>query len=279
MIVYSADDSVFWGDMSMDKQATINQLITLKKDLETQRHEKDLLDRAISIRNSIQYTFRTRLDLFDETHKSAYISDMIGSEPIKPRGLIKLAVPVYLVKKSNYDKAIVEYRKQYALAEKAYYFDNQSTRADLQETAEKEKREAIAAAEAEYQRSDLAYKETSSRVIANTIVSEKYKSIEIVTALIDYLRDGRADTLKEAINLWHDEERKRVEMERAEAHRAEMLRIEQERLEAAQEAAEYQRLAYYAAQDAADSAKEAAEEARRAANDVSYSVWNEQNNE
>ena len=109
MIVYSVDDSVFWGDMSMDKQATINQLITLKKDLETQRHEKDLLDRAISIRNSIQYTFRTRLDLFDETHKSAYISDMIGSEPIKPRGLIKLAVPVYLVKKSNYDKAIVEY--------------------------------------------------------------------------------------------------------------------------------------------------------------------------
>ncbi len=263
----------------MDKQESVNQLISLLKDLEAQRREKNALDRAISNRQSVLNTFRSKLESFDDSHKSSYIADKIGSEPIKPRGLIKLAVPIYMAKKSKYEKAIAEYRKQYPLAEKAYYYDYQAERAALQETAEQEKKDAVAAAEAEYRRADQAYKEYSNSVRTNTIISEKYKKIEIVSILIDYLRDGRADSLKEALNLWHDEELKRVEMEKAEAHRAEMLRIEQERLEAAQEAAEYQRLAYYAAQDAADSAKEAAEEASRAANDVSYSVWTEQNSD
>lgn len=261
----------------MDKQEAVKQLLVLLTDLESQRREKAALDRARTNLNSIQYSFRTKLDSYDERNKAAYISQKIGEEPVKPKGLIKLAVPVYMAKKSKYEKAIVEYRKQYALAEKAYYYDNQEKRAALEATAEQEKKDAIAAAEAEYQRANRVFQELSSRIEANTIVTEKYKRIEIVSVLIDYLRDGRADSIKEALNLWHDEERKKVEMEKAEAHRAEMLRIEQERLEAAQEAAEYQRMAYYAAQEAADSAKDAAEEARRAANDVSYQMWCEQN--
>lgn len=247
----------------MNKADSIKHLTSLLNDLEMQREKGLVLKQAILNKDKVLHNFQTRLDVFDETHKAIYIQEKIGLEPIKPKGLLKLAFPMYLAKKAQYEKSIAEYGKQYALAEKAYYFDYQSIRSELQITAEQEKNEATSAVEAEHLRADQAYKAVTSRINNNTIISDKYKNPKTVSVIIDYLRDGRADSLKEAINLWHDEERKRIEMEKEEEHRSEMIRLEQERLRAAQEAAEYQRMAYYAAQDAAASAKEAADEARR----------------
>ena len=259
----------------MEKTDIISQLISLREDLESQLREKDAFNKARLIRQSIRYSFRTKLDLFDEAHKADYILSVVGAKPEKPKGIIKITIPVYKAKKAQYENAIIEYQKQCKLAEKAYYYDYKSQREKLEKTADQEIKEAVDAAEAEYQRADQALRTITDRIGSNAIVGSKYKTIEIVSMLIEFLQDGRADTVKEAINLWHDEESKKIEMEKAEAHRAEMLRLEQERLEAAQEAADYQRMAYYAAQDAAESAKEAADDARRAAQDVQYAVWSE----
>lgn len=259
----------------MERDEAISLLTELLKDMEIMREKNLALEQATLKRQNFLINFQTKLDVFDAAHKDIYISEKIGPEPVRPKGLLKLALPVYLVKKSQFEKALTEYRKQYTLAEKAYCFDYQSTRAELQIAAEQETKDAVAAVDAEYQRAHQAYKDVASRVSGNTIISEKYKNSEILSAIIDYLRDGRADTLKEAINLWHDEDRKRIEMEREEEHRSEMLRLERERLMAAQEAAEYQRMAYYAAQAASESAKEAADEAHHLSYDISYATWDD----
>ena len=46
----------------MDKQEAVKQLLVLLTDLESQRREKAALDRARTNLNSIQYSFRTKLD-------------------------------------------------------------------------------------------------------------------------------------------------------------------------------------------------------------------------
>lgn len=73
------------------------------------------------------------------------------------------------------------------------------------------------------------------------------------------------ETVKRAINLWHDEEHKDEEEARAEKHRQEMLALEEERVRAVQEAKEYARMQYEKARDAAEYARQAAEDARKAA--------------
>ena len=252
----------------MSKRQMLNILL---EDLKIQHEKKDLLDKVIETRQIILTDFKTRIDIFDIENKESYIKEKIGSKPVAPKGLIKLAFPIYLAKKAKFEKDIVDYQNKYTLAEKAYYFDNQEKRTELQKTANQEKRDATTKIEEEFELANQAYQKVTTCIKDSTIVNEKYKSIEIVTALIDYLCDCRADNLKEAINLWHEEKQKRIEMEKAEAHRNEMLRLEQKRLEAAQEAAEYQRMVYYAAQEASELARESADEARRLVDDLNNS--------
>ena len=152
----------------MDKQESVDCLITLLKDLESQSREKAALDSAYSNRQSILNSFRSRLDAFDDANKAPYIEKNVGKEPEKPKGMVKLVIPVYLAKKAKYEKKIGEYRRQYELAEKAYYYDNQAKRSALQDTAEQERKDAIAAADAECQRADQAHRSflyTSKQVV------------------------------------------------------------------------------------------------------------------
>ncbi len=82
----------------MDKTESINQLLVLLDDLEAQHREKEALDKAEENRQGALTRFRKRLELFDEEYKKPYIAEKIGREPVRPKGLLKLAVPVYLEK-------------------------------------------------------------------------------------------------------------------------------------------------------------------------------------
>lgn len=87
----------------------------------------------------------------------------------------------------------------------------------------------------------------------NDLLSDRLKKSDAVDAMISYFQDQRADTLKEAINLYHEE-----------LHRQELEKYAQMQLKLTEEAKEYARQAAECASEAAESASEVAESANEA---------------
>ena len=82
--------------------------------------------------NNIKNNYPSKLAAFDGAYKANFIAEKIGKAPVKPHGAIKLAVPVYLVKKAKYEKEYEEYQRLLPLAEAAYREAYALKRDDLQ---------------------------------------------------------------------------------------------------------------------------------------------------
>lgn len=201
-------------------------------------------------------SYATRLGAFDDAHKPRFIADKIGEKPVKPHGLIKFVVPVYLSKRKKYMEEIKFYYQEYAWAEAAYREKYKDERNALATQDKVEQAEAITRAQTNAETAKQKYDLAVQALVDDCTVNQKFKEVEIVQQLITFFEEGRVDSLKEAINLWYDEKRKDEEEERAEAHRQKLLELEEERVRAAQEAEEY-------ARQAASDAREAAEMARK----------------
>ena len=98
---------------------------------------------------------------------------------------------------------------------------------------------------------------------SNKTVADIFKTAEKVEKLISYFVEGRVSDMKEAINLWYEED-----------HRESIEEYARRQCEATEDVAE-------SARQAAESASEAADEARRAreaAEDARDEVRNSNNN-
>jgi hypothetical protein len=259
----------------MDKIETVESLKTLLQTIEAMDTAAQKKDSARKEKVNLKFNYPSKLDAFDRSHKSAFIISRIGKPPVKPHGIIKLAVPVYFAKKRQYEKDSVAYRKAFMDAEKSYEEFYYIQREDLSKQDVVEKEEKIKAKEVELSEVENAYAEAKQAVEQNDLLSEKLKTKDTVKALIGYFDDHRVDTLKEAINLWFDEKRKDEEEARAEAHRQEMKALEEERVRAAKAAEDYARQQYEEASNAAMYAQEAAEKAQEAV-DIAQRVENNQ---
>ena len=223
--------------------------------------------------SALKLNYPSKLKKFDDEHKDAFITGRIGPKPIKPSGVIKLAIPVYLVKKSKYETAIANYDRMYPLAEATYREKYASERAQLAEEDKNEKQQAISSQETTVAVIQKKYETAKAAFEDNDLLSDRLKSKDIVSQLIEFFEDHRADTLKEAINLWYDEKRKDEEEAKAEAYRQEMLELEEERVRAAQSAEEYARMQYEEARDAAEYARQAADDEKEAADAARRMEW------
>lgn len=256
----------------MDKQQLINNLNDLLSEIEKmevlQNSERIAADNCSEVRN--HYPFKK--DAFDKEHKDSFILEKIGAEPVKPHGIIKIIVPMYIIQKNRYRVQVQNYDKLYKLAEQLYYETFSDELTELERTDKEEQAEAISKAERHHKECMDKLETCCENIKQNTLLDDSIKSKEIVTKLIDYLKIGRADNLKEAINLYFDERRKDEEEKRAELHRYEMIELEKERVRAAQAAEMYQQMQYEESQRAADEAERAAEYARQAAEKANYNA-------
>lgn len=103
------------------------------------------------------------------------------------------------------------------------------------------------------------------QIAEDDTVPNKYKNSEAVEAFIDYIENRRADSLKEAINLYEKEKKEDAHnkvMEKAAQASASHARLQ---AQAAREAADAQNLAAIEAQRQRIAAQEAAESAKKAA--------------
>lgn len=183
---------------------------------------------------------------FDVTHKKVFIASRAGVEPVKPKGAIKVAIPIYLSKMKAYDKEYAEYMVRYHKAEKEYYAEFKDTREKLDSEEKAELSFAIQLAEEAFSHTTEAYQLAATVLNANETVSAKLKDATIVATLIEYFQDQRVDSIKDAVNLYYEEEHRK----RLEAYAEEQVRL-------TAEAAEQARLAAISASEAADSAEEA----------------------
>jgi hypothetical protein len=247
----------------MEKIEALNRLNALLQKIDNYERASANLQEAMNNLSRAKNNYPARLAAFDAEHKPRFLADMLGEEPIRPHGAIKLAVPIYLAKMAKYKKACEAYRKKLPPADAAYREKYAGERESLAEQDTIEQQKAIAENEAALETAEKIYTESKTALEQDDLLSAKLKTKDIVSCLIDYLNDRRADTLKEAINLWFDEKRKDEEAAKAEAHRKEMIALEEERVRAAQAAEDY-------ARQAAENAREAAEAARRVEWNQSY---------
>ena len=224
-----------------------------------------------------------RLRSFDEANQDAFIKARIGEEPHKPKGLIKLAVPVYMSRKKDYEKALAEYRKAYDETFQAYLEAYADQRKALEQEDAEERSRKIQSAQSVKFKAEEQVRQALELLNANTLLSDRLKTTESVSCLIEYFEDSRVDTLKEAVNLYYDDQhRKRLEeyaqeqvkltakaeesaraamesVEKAMKRADEAVKLAQEALDQAEEAFDKAEDAFDRAEDAFDKAEEACE--------------------
>ena len=248
----------------MDSIESIKKLNELLQIIKNYEYAENTYQNANKSLNKAKYNYQSKLSKFDNEHKDKFIADKIGMRPSKPHGAIKLAVPVYLIKKSKYQNDKENYNRMYPLAEAAYREKYAAERNRLADADRIEQANDIKDKEAKLAISKSELETAKIALDSIDFLSDKLKSKEIVVQLIDYFKDHRVDTLKEAVNLWFDEKRKNDEEEKAAIHRQKMLELEEERVRAAQSAEEYARRKYEEACLATEYARQAAANAQDA---------------
>lgn len=230
----------------MDRSECIQLLRKLITQIEQFTTASTELDEAKDYLKSLRTKPLSAVSDFDAVQKEIFIEARAGAAPVKPKGAIKLAVPLYLSKKKAYEKEHAEYMVRYKNAEQEYYAEFKDTREKLESEEKTERTFEIQLAEAAVTKANEAYQVAATALSNNNIVSDKLKDVDVIQTLIDYFQDQRVDTMKEAVNLYYEEEHRK---------RLEAFAEEQVRLTA--EATEQARLAAVSASEAADSAEEA----------------------
>ena len=124
----------------MDRNECIWILKDLLAQIENFSSAASGLDDAKTKLNALRTKSPSAVRDFDSTKKKSFIESKAGHEPTKPKGAIKLAVPIYLSKKKAYEKEYADYMERYKKAEKEYYAEFK----DAREKLESEEKAAIA---------------------------------------------------------------------------------------------------------------------------------------
>lgn len=237
----------------MGKEEQIQQLKSLLDGIKQIEKAKEDVSKAERELANARKRIPVRAVEFDVANKEKYISSRVGISPEKPKGIIKVAVPLYKSKMKEYEKVSAEYHQRYKMVEDDY--ENQY--AEVKNKLDAEEREeilkAITDAEIKKTSAHTALDMLQESVDKIDIVDQKYKSEEHVSSFISYLQENRADSIKEAINLYYEEQ-----------HRKKMEEYVEEQLTLTKQAKEYAEQAANSAKEAAYSASEAVDRADEA---------------
>lgn len=244
----------------MDKQKMIDELYQLNDKIDRVNVAKKNFEKAKKQLSESKKVIPKSVENFDRNNRESYIRKQIGAEPIKPGGIVKLAVPKYIAQKKEYKKKLEEYNQRYCEMSKKYYIEFADTRNRL-EINEKEKiSKGIKQAESEKIKAQKEFEIANNELNSDTLLSEKLKEKEIISDLIEYFNEGRAETMKEAINIYYEEKHRRE----LETIAKEQARLTKEAREIALQAANDAKKASDRADEAYDRADEAYHKARDA---------------
>lgn len=166
----------------------------------------------------------------------------------------------------RYANDLVDYHKKYKATQDEYFDEYKATRDELTQKDQGQKNTAVASAKLKLDEAMSILNSAKQAVDEYEIFSEQLKNTQDIATIIDYFKDGRADTIKEAVNLFYDEKLKYEEYQRNEDHRKKMEQLAQEQTRAMQEAANASATAVNTSEEAKSIAREAKSIAREAIN-------------
>lgn len=185
----------------MNKEEALAGLDKLRKAMQELTDLQSALgtiqDNIDALKNYIPHA----LNDFDLAHKDAYIISNIGEAPPKP-GKIQQILPWTKKEVQAYNA----YLKQYNEFEDKYYEEFSEQRKNVR--AEEEK--IVQSEMDDYINRQKVYlknsEELKESIETDTLLDKSLKTRECIESLISFLHLGRADTLKEAINLFFVEQ-------------------------------------------------------------------------
>lgn len=161
-----------------------------------------------------------RLKSFDDKYKSEFIKSKIGEEPQElgkwnPLNLMKN-------KREEIERLRKEYFEKRTKAEKEYYQLNQKKRDELKREDEADKTNRINIAMSRLKQADEDLNSIRQVWEQYKILPDKLRTTVVIKKLILFFEDGRVENLKEAINLYYEEEWKEEQERLAAEHRRKM---------------------------------------------------------
>lgn len=250
----------------LNREEIISELQTLLSEIQKVANAELSLTIAKSKYSNAINRKPTKVANFDIAYKEQYIISKIGQAPEKPKGIIKLAVPIYLSKKKEYDKLYNEYTVRYQLTEQQYYTEYSDQRSKLESDERAEISHCTQLAETEKHEAMEALKTAKKTLAENSLLSDELKTKETVEDIIKYLQNQRVDTIRDAVNLYYEEQ-----------HRRKLEALAEKQVHLAEDAAEYARQAAASAREAANSAQEAITRADEAYNKADAAYFEAQN--
>ena len=192
----------------MQKENIINLLKQYQSDL----IELDLLTEEYQNKKDeyekITYSHSNKLKKFDEENLSAYIYKKVGSVPIYKEKLFFKSKA-----KKEYEEQLEEYKLKVEEANKEYLEFYKEERESLKEADRLENINLFT----DLDEIKNEYEILNNKVKGIDFLHKKYQSLKIVEKLIELLELGRADDLKEALNIYENEERIEKEFKKIKA--------------------------------------------------------------
>ena len=180
----------------MGRTDDIEALKRLKMQIDTAQQEADRYNVAKAARDEAQNRLNNAVYQFDEQHKEAYITGIIGEKPEKQSGLWAFF--------ENYNERLAEYLEKYRTQESEYYMRYAREREAIQREAQKKYDSCIG----ELTDRQRIYDEARLALINNGIIPGKLKTPDTVQQLIDFLEDGRCTTIRQSVNMLYEEQYK-----------------------------------------------------------------------
>ena len=202
----------------MEVNNIIKELKTLQELLISKQSKEELLK---EIRKELSFNYDRKfntLEKFDNNNKKNYILSKIGKAPeyIKPR----LILPNLVKKaKEEHQSKVKKYNEDYVKAEIEYNTEFKEIRNKLKNEDENNKKACLNKIQENYNKLDKEIKLIINSIEKTTIISKDYCDINSVSKILSYFENKRVETIKEAINMFHEEKRFEEEKELAQKHR------------------------------------------------------------
>lgn len=195
----------------------LKELENLSDKYETVLSQKEDADESFL---SAQNYSPNRLKSFDDKYKNEFIKNKIGEEPQElgkwnPLNLMKN-------KREEIERLRKEYFEKRTKAEKEYYQLNQKKRDELKKEDEADKTNRINIAMSRVKQADENLNSIRQVWEQYKILPDKLRTTVVIKKLILFFEEGRVENLKEAINLYYEEEWKEEQERLAAEHRRKM---------------------------------------------------------
>ena len=195
----------------------LKELENLSDKYETVLSQKEDADEALL---SAQNYFPNRLKSFDDKYKNEFIKNKIGEEPQElgkwnPLKLMKN-------KREEIERLRKEYFEKRNEAKKEYYQLNQKRRDELRKEDEADKTNRINIAMSRVKQADEDLNSIHQVWEQYKILPDKLRTTVVIKKLILFFEEGRVENIKEAINLYYEEEGKEEQERLAAEHRRKM---------------------------------------------------------